>query len=64
MPKFGNQIFVYLHIFYKFWTWNCSTSYCTRAIITRGLYVFYWLFEGQKRFFKEVFPENSAFMYG
>ena len=38
--------------------------YRTRAIITRGLYIFYPLFEGQKRFFKEVFSENSAFMYG
>ena len=25
--------------------------YRTRAIITRGLYIFYPLFEGQKRFF-------------
>ena len=39
-------------------------EYRTRAIITRGLYIFYPLFEGQKRFFKEVFSENSAFMYG
>ena len=38
--------------------------YRTRAIITRGLYTFYPLFEGQKRFFKEFFSENSAFMYG
>ena len=27
----------------------------TRAIITRGLYTFYPLFEVQKRFFKELF---------
>ena len=39
-------------------------SYRMRTIITRGLYIFYPLFEGQKRFFKEVFSENSAFMYG
>ena len=39
-------------------------NYRTRAIITRGLYTFYPLFKGQKRFFKEVFSENSAFMYG
>ena len=38
--------------------------YRTRSIITRGLYTFYPLFEGQKRFFKEFFSENSAFMYG
>ena len=29
--------------------------YRTRAIITRGLYTFYPLFEVQKRFFKEFF---------
>ena len=29
--------------------------YRTRAIITRGLYIFYPLFEVQKRFFKELF---------
>jgi hypothetical protein len=39
-------------------------KYRTRAIITRGLYTFYPLFKGQKRFFKEVFSENSAFMFG
>ena len=39
-------------------------EYPTRAIITRGLYIFYRLFEGQKRFFQEIFSENSAFMYG
>ena len=38
--------------------------YRTRAIITRGLYSFYPLFESQKRFFKEVFSENSVLMYG
>ena len=41
---------------------NTNFTYRTRAIITRGLYTFYPLFEGQKRFFKEVFSENSAFM--
>ena len=29
--------------------------YRTRAIITRGLYTFYPIFEGQKRLFKELF---------
>ena len=38
--------------------------YCKRAIITRGLYILNTLFEGQKRFFKEVFSQNSALMYG
>ena len=32
-------------------------------ITTRGLYIFNPLFEVQKRFFKEGFSENSAFMY-
>ena len=44
---------------------HLENEYRTRAIITRGLYTFYPLFEGQKRFFKEVFSENfTAFMYG
>ena len=33
---------------------HLSNIYRTRAIITRGLYTFYPLFEGQKRFFKEL----------
>ena len=41
-----------------------ESTYRTRAIITRGLYIFYPLFEGQKCFFKEVVSENSAFIYG
>ena len=32
-----------------------KSSYRTRAIITRGMYTFYPIFEGQKRFFKELF---------
>ena len=39
-------------------------NYRTRAIITRGLYIFYPLFEVQKRFFKELFFLNSGLMYG
>ena len=36
-----------------------------RTIIIRGLYIFYLLFESQKKIFKEFFfSENSAFMYG
>ena len=38
--------------------------YRTRAIITHGFCIFYPLFEGRKSFFKEVFSENSAIMYG
>ena len=33
-------------------------------IITRDFYILNPLFEGLKRFFKEFFSENSAFMYG
>ena len=32
-----------------------QNRYRTRAIITRGLYTFYPIFEGQKRLFKELF---------
>ena len=39
-------------------------EYRTRAIITRGLYTFYPLFEVQKRFFKGLFSYNSGLMYG
>ena len=39
-------------------------EYCTQAIITHGFYILNPLFEGQKRFFKEVFSDNSAAMYG
>ena len=38
-------------------------KYRTRAIITRGLYIFNPLFEGQKSFFKEVFSENFAYVW-
>ena len=30
-------------------------NYCTRAFITRGFFTFYPIFEGQKRFDKELF---------
>ena len=36
-------------------------KYCSRAVISRGLYIFTQpLLEGQKHFFKEDFSENSA----
>ena len=38
--------------------------YCTRAIITRGLYTFYLIFEVYFFVFKEVFWENSVLKYG
>ena len=39
-------------------------GYRTRAIITRGLYIYYPLFENPLFVFKEVFSENSVVMYG
>ena len=45
----------------NFWM---SSAYRTRAIISRGLYIFNPLFESKKYFFKEVFSEISAFTYG
>ena len=44
---------------------NCHTlDYDTRTIITHSFYIFYPNFESQKLFFKEVFTETFAFMYG
>ena len=52
----------------KLWRCHChkkvENEYCTRAIITRGLYNFYPLFEVQKCFFKGLFSWNSGLMYG
>ena len=39
-------------------------SYRTRAIISRGLYIFYPIFKDHYFVFKEVFSENSVLMYG
>ena len=36
----------------------------TRAIISRGLYIFYPIFKDHFFVFKEVFSENSVLMYG
>ena len=41
--------------------WICV--YRTRAIITRGLYIFNPIFEDHFFVFKESFPENSGLMY-
>ena len=38
--------------------------YPTRAIITRGLYIFYPIFEDNFFVFKEVFSENYGLIYG
>ena len=44
----------------------CSRQFNSKNNLTEilhfSLYTFYSLFEGQKRFFKEVFSENSVFM--
>ena len=42
---------------------NCA-NYRTRAIISRGLYIFYPIFKDHFFVFKEVFSENSVLMYG
>ena len=39
-------------------------KYRTRAIISRGLYIFYPIFKDNFFVFKEVFSENSVLMYG
>ena len=45
-----------LHLIFEKSSWkNLIFVYRMRAIITRGLYIFYPLFEGQKRFFKGLF---------
>ena len=39
-------------------------EYRTRAIISRGLYIFYPIFKDHFFVFKDVFLENSVLMYG
>ena len=39
-------------------------AYRTRAIISRGLYIFYPISKNHFFVFKEVFSENSVLMYG
>jgi len=39
-------------------------NYRTRAIISRGLYIFYPISKDHFFVFKEVFSENSVLMYG
>ena len=41
-----------------------NSIYHTRAIISRGLYIFYPIFKDHFFVFKEVFSENSVLMYG
>ncbi len=41
-----------------------KNKYCTRAIISRGLYIFYPISKDHFFVFKEVFSENSVLMYG
>ena len=41
-----------------------QAMYRTRAIISRGLYIFYPIFKDHFFVLKEVFSENSALMYG
>ena len=41
-----------------------NITYRTRAIISRGLYIFYPIFKDQFFVFKEVFSEIFVLMYG
>ena len=43
--------------------WLFLPKYSTRSIITCGLYTFYHIFEGQKRFLRSFFRKNSDFNY-
>ena len=43
---------------------NFQAIYRTRAIISRGLYIFYPIFKDHFFVFKKVFSENSVLMYG
>ena len=47
-----------------FWLVQLVFEYHRRAIISRGLYIFYSIFEDHFFVFKEDFPENSSLMYG
>ena len=46
------------------WKENDLTIYRKRAIISRGLYIFYSIFKDHFFVFKEVFSENSVRMHG
>ena len=45
-------------------SYRIASMYCTRAIISRGLYIFYPISKDNFFVFKEVFSENSVLMYG
>ena len=49
---------------FAFMSFHNNFNYCTRAIISRGLYTFYPLFENHFFVYKEVFRENFGLMYG
>ena len=44
--------------------WRKKFMYHMRAIITRGLYIYYPIFQVHFFVFKEVFSENSVLLYG
>ena len=56
------------YLFWKLPHWRLKiwnfTKYRTRAIISRGLYIFYPISKDHFFVFKEVFSENSVLMYG
>ena len=60
---FGNSIDSLINPAY-FCEVNCNFIYRTRAIISRGLYIFYPISKDHFFDFKEVFSENSVPMYG
>ena len=43
---------------------RANLKYRTRAIISRGFYIFYPIFKEHFFVFKEVFSESSVLMYG
>ena len=48
---------------FQYFDENIDNMYHTHTIITRGLYIFYPIFEDNFFVFKEVFSENSVLMY-
>ena len=55
MKFLGSFLRVYIENLQKTPFFVANFIYRTRAIITRGLYTFYPIFNGQKRLFKELF---------
>ena len=54
----------FINSFWNLLTFRTDIVYRTRAIISRGLYIFYTIFKDHFFVFKEGFSENSVLMYG